>query len=131
MITIDLMSRQPIYDQLIQRIEQLILAGVFGADDQLPSVRSLSCQLAVNPNTIQRAYTQLCGSGVTYSVAGRGCFVSPRARAVLQNRARARLPDFTAAVCHLRDGGVTADELKQLIDQTYAERSGYNDDPGK
>lgn len=122
MITIDLMSRQPIYDQLVTRVEQLILAGVYKADDQLPSVRSLSCRLAVNPNTIQRAYTMLCASGVTYSVAGKGCFVSPQATEILHSRVRTQLPAFSAMVRELMQSGVGAQELKQLIDTEYEAR---------
>ncbi len=123
MITIDLMSRKPIYDQLVDRIRQLILAGVYGADSQLPSVRSLSCQLSVNPNTIQKAYTHLCNTGLTYSVAGKGCFVSPRAKELLAQDARDRLPEYTAMVTRLMDSGISAEELKETIDRISQERS--------
>ena len=76
MILIDPMSRKPIYDQLTEKIEQLILAGVYPADTQLPSVRSLSCSLSVNPNTIQKAYQELEAAGITCSVSGKGSFVA-------------------------------------------------------
>ena len=127
MILIDPMSRKTIYDQLTEKIEQLVLAGVYPADTQLPSVRSLSCSLSVNPNTIQKAYTQLCNNGIAYSVAGKGCFVSPRALTVLNERARAHLPEFQQMVARLMDSGISPGELKNLIDKTESERSGSND----
>jgi GntR family transcriptional regulator len=123
MITIDLMSRKPIYDQLIERIRQLILTGVFEADSQLPSVRSLSCQLSVNPNTIQKAYTYLCNAGLTYSVAGKGCFVSRDAKTILGQDARSQLPQFGQQVKTFLDSGIDPQELKDYIDKIATERS--------
>jgi GntR family transcriptional regulator len=123
MITIDLMSRKPIYDQLVEQIRQLILTGVFKEDSQLPSVRSLSCQLSVNPNTIQKAYTFLCNAGITYSVAGKGCFVSPNAKALLGQDARAKLPELGVTIKQFLDSGISPDELKDYIDQLAKERS--------
>lgn len=123
MITIDLMSRKPIYDQLIERIRQLILTGVFEADSQLPSVRSLSCQLSVNPNTIQKAYTYLCNAGLTYSVAGKGCFVSRDAKTILGQDARSQLPAFGQQVKTFLDSGIDPQELKDYIDKIATERS--------
>ena len=122
MIRIDLMSRKPIYDQLIDRISQLISAGVYPPDSQLPSVRSLSCQLAVNPNTIQKAYTHLCNAGITYSVAGKGCFVSPNAKAILGADARARLPKLGEFLNQLLDSGMDAKELTDYIHGVLEER---------
>ncbi len=123
MITIDLMSRQPIYDQLVEKIKQLILSDVFAPDHQLPSVRSLSCQLSVNPNTIQKAYTQLCNAGITYAVAGKGCFVSPNAKAILGQDAKKELPQFGEFVRKLLDSGIDAAQLKQMIDKIDHEGS--------
>lgn len=123
MITIDPMSRKPICDQLVAKIKQLILSNVFSADTQLPSVRSLSCQLSVNPNTIQKAYTHLCTEGITYSVAGKGCFVSPRAKEILGQTAKDELPKFQAFAKRMLDSGIDPHELKDLIDQIANERS--------
>ena len=123
MITIDLMSRKPIYDQLVEKIKQLILNDVFSADTQLPSVRSLSCQLSVNPNTIQKAYTHLCAAGITYSVAGKGCFVSPKAKSILGQTAKDDLPKFRDFAKRMLDSGIDPHELKDLIDQIAKERS--------
>ena len=125
MIAIDPMSRKPIYDQLVEKIKQLILSDVYPSDCQLPSVRSLSCRLSVNPNTIQKAYTTLCNAGITYSVAGKGCFVSPRAKEILGQDARDELPQFAAFAKRLLDSGVTPDTLKSCIDKLSSERNDF------
>lgn len=76
MITIDLQNRRPIYEQVVERFEMLIVSGVLEPDSQLPSVRSLAMELAINPNTIQKAYSILEQEGYIYPVKGRGNFVS-------------------------------------------------------
>lgn len=76
MIIIDYKDRRPIYEQVIERFQDLIVKGILKPDSQLPSVRSLAMELSINPNTIQRAYTELERQGFIYSVKGRGSFVS-------------------------------------------------------
>lgn len=76
MISIDYKDRTPIYEQIVQNIEKLIGLGVLKPDDKLPSVRSLGIKLSTNPNTIQKAYTQLESNGIIYSVKGIGNFVA-------------------------------------------------------
>ena len=68
MFMIDPMSRQPVYEQIIRQMERFILSGMLAPGDQLPSVRSLSLELSINPNTIQKAYSELDVRGIIYSV---------------------------------------------------------------
>lgn len=77
MFDLDVRSRIPIYEQLVEKLKDLIIHEVFKADDQLPSVRSLSKDLTINPNTIQKAYRELELQGYIYSVPGKGSFVAP------------------------------------------------------
>ena len=72
MFRIDGMSRTPVYEQIIEQVEKLITLGIMSPGDQLPSVRSLSIELSVNPNTIQKAYSELDAKGIAHSVPGRG-----------------------------------------------------------
>lgn len=76
MIGIDLQNRRPIYEQIVERFQTLIVNGVLEPDSQMPSVRSLAVELSINPNTIQKAYTLLEQEGYIYPVKGRGNFVS-------------------------------------------------------
>ena len=75
MIIIDYNDKRPIYEQIIERFQTLIINGVMETDEKLPSVRTLAVELSINPNTIQRAYTELEKDGFIYTVKGRGNFV--------------------------------------------------------
>lgn len=86
MFQIDKFGRTPIYEQVIEQVERLIATGVLKADDQLPSVRTLSSELSVNPNTLQKAYSELERCGVSYSVPGNGRFVSRDAAEIVGGR---------------------------------------------
>lgn len=77
MIQIDYQDRRPIYEQIVEKFQGLILRGILEPDAQMPSVRKLAVELSINPNTIQKAYNQLELMGIIYSVKGRGSYVSP------------------------------------------------------
>lgn len=76
MIVLDYRDSRPLYQQVKDSLRRMMLTGLLEPDEKLPSVRSLATQLAINPNTIQRAYAELEADGYIYSVAGRGSFVS-------------------------------------------------------
>lgn len=76
MIVLDYRDSRPLYQQVKDSLRRMMLTGLLEPDEKLPSVRSLATQLAINPNTIQRAYAELGAEGYIYSVAGRGSFVS-------------------------------------------------------
>lgn len=77
MFELDLRSRSPIYEQLVDKIKELIINNVLKPDEQLPAVRVLASELTINPNTIQKAYRELEHLGYIYSVPGKGSFVKP------------------------------------------------------
>jgi GntR family transcriptional regulator len=113
---IDTASRTPIYRQLIAQIREGVARGRLSPDQRLPSVRELSRQLVVNPNTIARVYTELEREGVLNTRPGLGVFVA-QPRNELTRRARKErlltLVDglLTEAV-HL---GFTAEEALALV----------------
>lgn len=76
MIVLDYRDSRPLYQQVKDSLRRMMLTGLLEPDEKLPSVRSLATQLAINPNTIQRACAELEAEGYIYSVAGRGSFVS-------------------------------------------------------
>lgn len=76
MIIIDYKDRRPIYEQIIERFKEMILKGILEPDSQMPSVRILAIDLSINPNTIQRAYSELERLGFIYSVKGKGSFIA-------------------------------------------------------
>lgn len=76
MIILDYRDTRPLYEQIVDKFQTLILKGVLEPNSRMPSVRSLAVELSINPNTIQRAYTELERSGFIYTVKGRGNFVA-------------------------------------------------------
>lgn len=76
MIVLDYKDRRPLYEQVQERFQELIVKGILPKDMQLPSVRSQAMQLSINPNTIQRAYSELERQGYIYSIKGKGSFVA-------------------------------------------------------
>lgn len=67
---------RPIYLQLMERIQRDIIAGVYQPGDKLPSVRDLALEAAVNPNTMQKALSELERSGLVYSQRTSGRFIT-------------------------------------------------------
>ena len=76
MIHLDYRDSRPIYEQVRDGLRRLMVTGVLAPGDKLPSVRALAVDLAINPNTIQRAYAQLETEGYIVSVSGKGTFVA-------------------------------------------------------
>ena len=75
MVLLDYRDARPIYTQIVDGLRSQIRAGILQQGDKLPSVRELASQLAINPNTIQRAYRELEMNGYVATVPGKGCFV--------------------------------------------------------
>ena len=118
MIVIDYKDRRPIYEQVVERFQELIVKGVLNPGDQMPSVRSLAMELSINPNTIQRAYAELERRGFTYTVKGRGSFVSARDE-FLEYKQKEVLSCFRKDVEEARDLQIRRDTLTEIIDSCY------------
>ena len=110
MVNLDYRDARPIYSQIIDGFREQIAAGVLRPGDKLPSVRDLASMLAINPNTIQRAYRQLELEGWIVSMQGKGSFVSGEVS--IRQRERSRLlAEFDRVVAALSRCGVTEREL--------------------
>ena len=114
MISLNYRDSRPIYEQIRDELRKLIVSGALATDEKLPSVRALAAQLAINPNTIQRAYNELEAEGYIYSVPGKGSFAAgndaagARRREELLRQARELLRE-------LRYLGVSQEELAALL----------------
>ncbi len=76
MIILDYKDTRPIYEQVVDKLQKLIINGILEPDSRMPSVRSLAMELSINPNTIQKAYAELERTGFLYTIKGRGNFVT-------------------------------------------------------
>ena len=120
MISINTRDPRPIYLQIKESLIRLILTGVMQTDERLPSVRELAGSLAINPNTIQRAYRELESEGFIYSVTGRGSYVAALSE-VDQGRKAAKLQEFQTAARELMNLGMARSELEKLLAQLEQE----------
>ena len=114
MIVLDYHDKRPIYEQIIDRFQMLILNGALEADSQLPSVRSLAVDLSINVNTIQRAYTELENRGLIYSIKGRGSFVSNQKMAIQDQRDKL-LENLKEQLRVCKESGIEFNEIVDLF----------------
>lgn len=122
MITINTRDPRPIYLQIKEGLCRLILSGALQTGERLPSVRELAGQLAINPNTIQRAYREMELEGFIYSMTGKGSFVSP-IQEVDAGRKAARTEQFREAAQELLRLGVQKEELIAMLEELEQEDS--------
>ena len=125
MISIDYQSKLPLYEQIAQRFQTLILKGVLPPDAQMPSVRSLAVDLSINPNTIQKAYSLLEQMGYIYPVKGRGNFVADSTALVRQKR-ESLLVEIRRLVTGGKELGIRRTEMIQVIDRIYRKEDSYD-----
>ena len=118
MISLNYRDSRPIYEQIKDGLRKLIVTGALGPDEKLPSVRALAAQLAINPNTIQRAYNELEGEGYIYSVPGKGSVAAGNTGADAQRRTEllAQVRELAAELHYL---GVSRRELETQIKEAY------------
>lgn len=127
MIVLDYRDKRPIYEQIVDKLEHLIVCGALESNTKMPSVRSLAMELSVNPNTIQRAYAQLEQDGYLYTVAGRGNYVTCE-QEWKAGKIKTILQDITVQLEHARDIGIPRSELDALLTQVYTGKEGLSDD---
>lgn len=118
MILINYKDRRPIYEQIVEKLSELMVTGVLEQDSQLPSVRSLAVELSINPNTIQRAYSELERSGYIYSVKGRGSFVAEN-HLILEQKKKTLFQALHDLVITAKALGITMPQLQEQVMQDY------------
>ncbi len=118
MFSINYRDSRPIYEQVKDSLRRAIITGGLRADEKIPSVRDLAGQLAINPNTIQKAYRELETEGYIYSVPGKGSFVGEclEAREARKGELFAQLD---LSVTDLKQLGVTAEDICGHITNFY------------
>ena len=128
MFQLDLRSRKSIYEQIVDNVKELIIAGILSAEDKVPSVRELSKTLTVNPNTIQKAYRELEYQGYIYTVSGLGTFVaSPTELPIDEKRVSEVKNQLREHIKELFYLGCSFERIKKLLDELIEERSDWND----
>ena len=114
MININFRDPRPIYEQVRDNFRALIISGALPPDYKMPSVRELAAKLAINPNTIQRAYRELESEGYIVSVPGKGSFVSLN-EAAIKRHIKELEDEFAGLAQELKALGVGEDRLTEII----------------
>ncbi len=113
-------SGEPVYMQVINQYKRQIASGALAAGDKLPSVRALSYELGINPNTLQKAFAYLESTGICYSLPGKGRFVSESAVTIIAADADAHFESLdkvieALALCSL--------DIEQIVERVRASYS--------
>lgn len=114
MIQINYRDTRPFYQQIKDNVRHLVVSGTLKKDDKLPSVRELAASLAINPNTIQRAYRELENEGYIYTLPGKGTFAAEMDH-TNQIRQQELLPQFDKIVSELLYLSMPVNELTNRI----------------
>ena len=118
-------SSRPIYLQIIERVQMDIITGRYQPGDKLPSVRDLAQEAAVNPNTMQKALSELERSGLIYSQRTSGRFITEDKELIHQMKKELAAAEVSAFVAHMKQLGITPEEIRQLLAETSEEEENH------
>ena len=118
-------SSRPIYLQIIERVQMDIITGRYQPGDKLPSVRDLAQEAAVNPNTMQKALSELERSGLMYSQRTSGRFITEDKELIHQMKKELAAAEVSAFVAHMKQLGITPEEIRQLLAETIEEEENH------
>lgn len=116
MIQLNYRDARPIYLQIVENYKLQIRSGILENGEKLPSVRELATQLAINPNTIARAYRELELAGWIATVPGKGCFVCGIPGQAHQEQQQL-LAEFDRVTASLLSAGITQEALIARLQQ--------------
>ena len=123
MFLINPQSKLPLYEQLIEQLRRQIVLGAISPDAPLPSVRQLSVELGINPNTVQKAYREMEQEGLIVSVPGRGSFVTNDVGRMQERQRAAELANLEKALRQCRETGISHTAVQALANRVYKEES--------
>lgn len=116
MLTLNYRDSRPIYGQIKDGLRRMIVSGALEPGEKLPSIRAMAVDLAINPNTIQRAYNELEGEGYIYSVPGKGSFATGETGAGTARR-KELFEKARELLAELKYLGVSQEELMALLEE--------------
>ena len=124
MIILDYRDTRPLYEQIVDKFQMLILSGALEPNSRMPSVRSLAVELSINPNTIQRAYSELERTGFLYTVKGKGNYVAYSLKDVRKQEILEKLRDLKKEALGMR---MTVKELTGFLEQEDTAAAGQKE----
>ncbi len=119
MFKLDYGDHRPLYEQIKEKYKELIVSGALCANDKIPSVRELASILAINPNTIQKAYKDLENEGFIYSVRAKGSFVAPKQELVKRTHTEEIVKELKGIVKKLKFMGLSVEEITSVVENEF------------
>ncbi len=119
LVSVNKLSSKPIYTQIIEQFQNLIVTDVLKPNEMIPSVRALSRACETNPNTVQKAYNELERLGITSSVPGVGRYISKDAKKIIQKIMSTSDFELKNIVEKLKLSGMTLDEIIDKVKVYY------------
>jgi len=121
MLLINKFSPTPIYLQIVSQFEDLIFAEILKVEERLPSVRVLAKELAINPNTLQRAYTEMENKRLCISVPGSGRYVTKDAKDIIVKEKKENLIGIKDIIKDAKKSGIPLKDIMKMIEEIYKE----------
>lgn len=121
MFQLDFGDHRPLYEQIREKIRELIISGAIAEGDKIPSVRELAASLAINPNTIQKAYKDLENEGYIYSQRAKGSFVAPKSHMAQDEKKQKLFEELSEIVREMAFLKIDAEEIKNTVSKIYKE----------
>ncbi|HSN93968.1 MAG TPA: GntR family transcriptional regulator [Anaerolineaceae bacterium] len=119
-IVISNTSGDPIYQQIFEQIGAQILKGNLPSDTCLPSIRTVAKELRISVITVKRAWEELEHAGLIYTMAGKGCFVTPlQPNALIQKRSQLAGEKMAKDLEYYKTLGLSLDEIIDMLKKDY------------
>lgn len=119
MINLDFRDSRPVYEQICEKIKELIVSGVIKSGDKIMSVRDMAASLTINPNTIVKAYKLLEQEGYIYSSYGKGYFVAEKSYAASSQRIDEIIKSVKSSLSELCFLGYEKSEMDKIIENIW------------
>ncbi len=131
MFRIDAGSGVPVYRQLVEQVRREVMLGRMHPGDQLPTLKEVVGALAINPNTVAKAYSELEHEGLVVRRQGVGTFIATTAAALPQAAPPALLHSLLRWVRRARDAGMSAEQIRALVAVVLDEDLATEKDPSR
>ena len=109
-------SDRPIFSQIVELIQLDIVSGIYKPGDKLPSVRDLAAEASVNPNTMQKAFTELERTGLVYSQRTSGRFITEDTEMISNLKNSLAREKVTELIEHMKKLGFSKSEMVSLFE---------------
>ena len=115
----DFDNTRPIYTQLLDRVQMMIVSGEYQPGDKLPSVREFAAEAGVNPNTMQRAMAELERIGLVYSNRTSGRMITDNKKRIEELKMTTALESLQAFIEDMKKLGYGKEDILQMIEKNY------------